>query len=249
MFGSLFNRPRSHIFVACFPKSGSTYLCKALEALTSFQAGFVAEHGKHNDQDISARRLRRLKSSSVIQQHAKGTCNNVRLLAERRLRPIVHVRNIFDVVVSLYDHLKREDDRVPTGYVHREYWTSSHAEQLDYLIQVHLPWYFNFLVSWHEASEKLPVFVSTYERLMADRTLLLQEIAGFYSLSVSDEQISRAIESADGQSTRRNRAIVGRGQTELSARHQEAIWRLARVWQISPALWDRVGLAAATAAA
>jgi hypothetical protein len=237
-------RPRHlpHIFAACFPKSGSTYLCKVLQALTGFQSGYVAEHGKHNDQDISPRKLRSLKTSTVIQQHAKGTYNNLRILRQFELRPIVNVRNIYDVIVSLHDHLRNEDDRVPTGYVHREYWNLSYREQLDYLIGVHLPWYFNFVVSWHEASEELPIFVSTYERLMTNPSGVLRQIAEFYSMDVSDQAIESAFKSVEGQSTRLNHGIMGRGQAELSHQQRETIWRLARVWHVDQTVWDLVGL-------
>jgi hypothetical protein len=248
---SFFNplRRQNHIFVACFPKSGSTYLCKALEALTGFRPGFVAEQGKHNDQDVSPRKLRRLRGSTVIQQHTKGTFNNVRILREFEIKPMINLRNLYDVVISLYDHLKTEDHRVPTGYVHREYWKLSYREQLDYIIHIHLPWYFNFLVSWHEASQEMPLFVSTYENLMQNRALVLRQIADFYSIDVADQAITRAIQTADGQFTRFNRGIVGRGRAELSTAQRESIGRLAQVWKLDATLWDQIGLGSNSAAA
>ena len=245
---ALFRRAgRRHIFVACFPKSGSTYLCKAIEALTGFQSGFVAEHGKHNDQDISPRRLRRLRASSVIQQHAQGTHNNVRLLRDFGLRPIVHVRNIYDVLVSLYDHLRNEDHRVPTGYVHREFWNLAYREQMDHLIHVHLPWYFNFLVSWHEATDRLPTLLTHYETLVSHGPQLLRRIADFYSLNVEDAAIEQALRHAAGQSTRLNRGITGRGTTELSPPQRATIAHLAHSWGVPEPVWQQIGITASAA--
>jgi len=159
------------------------------------------------------------------------------------------VRNLFDVVVSLYDHLQQEDHRVPTGYVHCEYWNLTKAEQLDYLIQVHLPWYFNFLVSWQEASQQLPILMTTYEGLMADKAATLRQIATFSEIPIADDTISQAIVFADSQSTRRNRGLMGRGTTELTSRHRDAIWQLAQVWQVNDSTWHLVGLTNQSSAA
>lgn len=231
-----------HLFVACFPKSGSTYLCKALELLTGYQSGFVAEHGLHNDQNISPRKLRQLRRPAVIQQHTQGTCNNVRLLREFGVQPIVHVRNLFDVVVSLHDHLRNEDHRVPTGYIHREYWQLSQREQIDHLIHVHLPWYFGFLVSWHEAAEQLPILLTRYEDLVTDGPGLVARIAHQSGLSFDKPAIETALQKAAGKSTRLNQGVVGRGASALSPQQRVAIANLAYAWKVPAAVWEQVGV-------
>ncbi len=57
---------------------------------------------------MCARKLRCLRERAVVQQHVKGTQDNVRLMKEYAIRPIVNVRNIFDVILSLQDHWERE---------------------------------------------------------------------------------------------------------------------------------------------
>lgn len=237
-----------HLFVACFPKSGSTYLCKALELLTGYQAGFVAEHGLHNDQNISPRKLRRLRRPAVIQQHTQGTCNNVRLLREFGIKPIVHVRNLFDVVVSLHDHLRNEDHRVPTGYIHRQYWQLSHREQIDHLIHVHLPWYFGFLVSWHEAVDQLPILLTRYEDLVTDGPGLVACIANHYALNFDKPSVEAALHQAAGKSTRLNRGVVGRGASKLSPQQRATIANLAHAWKVPGPIWEQIGILTAAAA-
>src|SRR5207245_588328 len=67
-------RPRlDHLFIACMPKSGSTYLHTVLREITGFRDAYVSEWGEQNEGDICERRLRRLRRRSVLQQHVKAT--------------------------------------------------------------------------------------------------------------------------------------------------------------------------------
>ena len=49
---SLWNWNRRHILIACFPKSGSTYLSKVLQELTGYPEWYAAEPGDQNEQDF-----------------------------------------------------------------------------------------------------------------------------------------------------------------------------------------------------
>ncbi len=140
-------RPFDDLLIACFPKSGSTYLSKVLQKATGLKEDYLAEFGSQNEQDIVRRKLKRLWRRSVLQQHVKGTRTNVELLTSFGIRPIVQTRSLFDVVISLYDHFERENNSLPCGHVCADYWQMTFHERLDYLICVHLPWYFNFYLS------------------------------------------------------------------------------------------------------
>ncbi len=231
-----------HLLVACFPKSGSTYLSKALQGLSGYPEYYLAEEGGHNEQDVSHRALRRARCAAVVQQHVKATSGNLALLKEFGVRPIVHVRNLLDVVVSLRDHFHREDSRAPTGFVHQEFWRLGQQEQFDYLIHMHLPWYFNFLVSWHEAEREIPLVRSSYEELFADRAGTLRRLAAFHGLPVNDTAIARALDYAALQHTRLNQGVSGRGQQSLSPRQRDAICRLGKLWHVDPKILRSVGV-------
>jgi len=239
-----FNRRRkfAHIFVACFPKSGSTFLSKALQGLTGYPEYSSVEEYGHNEQDISRRKLGRARRLSVIQQHTKGTKSNLNILREFGMRPIVHVRNLFDVVISLHDHFYGEDHCFPTGYVHREFWRLPERDQFDYLIQMHLPWYFNFLISWHEAQRQFSLITTSYEELFTDTSGTLRRLADFYGLDADDAAIQRALEYASRQPTRLNKGVSGRGRQLLSPTQREAICRLAKVWQVDRKITRSVGI-------
>ena len=50
---SFARRNQGHILIACFPKSGSTYLSLVLQELTGFPDWYGAEPGDQNEQDLS----------------------------------------------------------------------------------------------------------------------------------------------------------------------------------------------------
>ncbi len=224
---------RQHLLVACFPRSGSTYLQKLLQRLTRLDASYVSEVGPQNEQDLSARKLRRLRRRCVLQQHVRGTTTNVELMVRHGIRPIVQTRSLFDVVVSLDDYFNEDHRRLSCGYVCEEYLRTARNERFDYLIHLHLPWYFNFLMSWREAAERIETCPVTYEELFADQTGTLARIAEFYDLRVSPSQIEEAIRGAAGSDTRLNVGKTGRGAELLTWQQKQAIFRMAGLCRIA----------------
>ncbi len=238
---------RNHLVIACFPKSGSTYMANALCEITGFGQRNLCEWYNHNEQDVSVHKLRKRRVRSVIQQHFKGTFDNVRLLNEYGIRPVVNVRNIFDTIVSLHDHFDREDHKVCTGYVHREYWDLNFDERMHYLIRIHLPWFFNFFMSWREAADQIETLPMTYERFFGERVGALQEILRFYGIEVPAERIETAIERLDGNRTRLNQGRSGRGEEMLSDAHKTAILEMASTWCVDLDEMAPIGISAAMA--
>ena len=231
--GRKFKPDRStHIFVACFQKAGSTYLTELLSEITGFPSrALVAAYG-HNDQDVHEYALEEVAyKNSVTQQHAKGTANNVELLKKFGIKPVVLVRDIFDVTVSLFDHIEGGRHRVPTGFVHREYWNLSRDQKILYIIRVHLPWYFNFFVSWREAAQELQVRWLTYEELFADQVATVSRVLEFYGLPADPYRIQTAIRATAKRPTRFNVGVSGRGKS-LSEFHKQSILDIASVWGI-----------------
>jgi hypothetical protein len=223
---------QKHILIACFPKSGSTYLSKVLRELTGFAKAYVSEPGAQNEQDLSARRLARVWRRSVLQQHVKATRTNLELLVRYGMQPIVQTRNLFDVVASLHDHYERDHRSLPCGYIPESYLRMGWNERVEFLIHVHLPWYFNFVLSWREAARQLEICPVTYEQLFSNQTSELLRIAAFYGLRVTAGQIAGAMALAARADTRLNVGIAGRGAELLNVEHKQAIRRLANVCRI-----------------
>ena len=232
-----------HVFVACFPKSGSTWLTSVLTACTGFRFAMFVHRGDENEQYINEARLRMLGNvHTVTQQHAKGTARNVAVMKRYGIRPIILTRNIFDTLVSMRDHLVREGTLSSTGYVHQRYFDLSEEEQYLYLARVHAPWYFNFLFSWTEATcADIEAHWLTYEDLFADPVAGVAGILEFQGLSVDAARIASVIAGMDGARTRFNKGVAGRGQ-RLPASAKVALMDLARCWKADPEALARIGI-------
>ncbi|MES1213093.1 MAG: sulfotransferase domain-containing protein [Singulisphaera sp.] len=224
---SLWQWNRNHILIACFPKSGSTYLSKVLQDLTGYPNWYAAEPGEQNEQDLSERRLVRPRRPAVLQQHLKATRSNLELMVFYRMRPIVQTRNLFDTIVSLHDHFQHMPTGLPCGFVSDQYVRMPWRERVDYLIHLHLPWYFNFALSWREASRRLEICTVSYESLFAHQEEELSRITSFCGFRFSRAQIVQAMARVQGADTRFNVGTSGRGAELLSYEHKQAIRRLA----------------------
>jgi hypothetical protein len=220
---------RDHLLIACMPKSGSTYLHTVLREITGLGDAYVSEWGEQNEGDICERRLRRLRRRSVMHQHVKATQTNLKWMLKYGVRPIVQTRSLFDVVPSIHDHLEQSQGGLPCGYDCQEFWSRNWNDRLDFLIHMHLPWYFNFLLSWREAASEIEICPISYEDLFADQVGSLTRILDFFRVPASQEQIVAAIARASRRNTRFNMGVSGRGNRVLTSRHKQAIRNLAVV--------------------
>ncbi|MCI5149345.1 MAG: hypothetical protein D3916_08155 [Candidatus Electrothrix sp. MAN1_4] len=234
--------PGKHIFVACFQKAGSTYLTRAIAEYTGFRCGMYVHAGLHNEQFINEVKLRIMRHANfVIQQHTKGTERNILVLKQNNIKPIVLVRNLFDVIISLRDHHRREDIRHPIGYIHRQYLEMKEEEQLLFITKTCSPWYFSFLISWVEASAEIDTLWVTYEELITNPVGTISRILDYQGLSFETQKIKDTIVSISGEKTRLNKGISGRGKSlPLSAK--QALIDIADCWKIDDNILARIGL-------
>ncbi len=236
-------RPRrqlDHLFIACIPKSGSTYLHTVLREITGFGDAYVSELGDQNEGDICERRLRRLQQRSVLQQHVKATQTNLKWMQVHGVRPIIQTRSLFDVIPSIHDHLQKGQGGLPCGFEPADFWNRSWNDRCDYLINVHLPWYFNFLLSWREAASEIETCPVAYEDLFADQPGTLARILKFYAIAASPTDIVAAIARASRRNTRFNVGVSGRGNETLTPRHKLMIRNLAQLCGIELSETGRV---------
>ena len=156
----------------------------------------------------------------------KATHSNLELLIAHHMHPIVQTRNLYDVVASLHDYFGHRNS-LSCGYISDEYLEMPSRERLDYLIYMHLPWYFNFVLSWREAARRIDICHVTYETFFANQESELKHILAFCGLQASDEEIGAAMVRAAAGDTRFNVGVVGRGIQLLTDEHKQAIGRLA----------------------
>jgi hypothetical protein len=224
--------PRKHLLIACFPKSGSTYLRELLSEVTGFRTIFPVVAEGPGVQDIFELRLRENRHHCVMQMHVVAHRNNVEIMQAWQMKPIVLVRNIFDVVPSIADHFARESRVSPLAFVHDEYSAMSTEQRHDYIISAFLPWYFSFLFSWRAARKKLDTFWLSYEQLFADPAGQVKRILDFQGVEADDTRIAKALGLMNSRNTRKNIGVSGRGLKLLTPAQVAAIRGLAEAWRV-----------------
>jgi tetratricopeptide (TPR) repeat protein len=221
-----------HLFIACAPKSGSTFLKNLLLDLTRFKDLFSVHAGLQNEQDLDLPQLAKFaQTDTVTQQHCRASEANIHLMQAFGIRPVVLVRDIFDTVVSLRDFY--DGGFVYSTFFEREsYVRLSEEEKLDMLIDFAVPWYFQFAASWQRAERdgRLDVHWLTYEELTVDTPTALERVLAFHGISARRVDIDRIIaeRSVDRRSNRYNQGVRGRGRSALSDGQCRRIEALAR---------------------
>lgn len=239
-------RPR-HLFLSTMPKSGGMYLAKALSRISGYPLHQIVPTHFLNEQDICPQQLWWLMRPRMLWHHAKANEFNVRVMERYGIRPVVHVRNIYDVVLSINDftelpHIRGNSG--PQGHVHRQFQTMTAHERIDYLIHMQLPWYFSYLVSWREASERLDVLWTSYRELFSDQLATFRRILEFNKMNVSDEEITQALNSLSRKETNFNKGVAGRAEEVLTLEQRRAVQRQAEVWKLDPSAFEPLGITA-----
>jgi hypothetical protein len=231
-----FSREGEYLFVACMPKSGSTFMAKALSELTGYPYVNLAYAYERNEQTLYLPRLIDSYSfGSVTHLHVRATKSTIDLMKMFSIRPVVLVRNIFDIVVSIHDHMFQEGYEFPTFYCNEEFKALDEKSRFDFVIEHGIPWFFNFFVSWYEAFSKgrIDCLWLSYENVTSDWHKAIRTIADFYNIERTDEEIAQALERTlmkKRQQIRLNKGVVGRGSKSLTSEQKQKIVDLARFY-------------------
>ena len=103
-----------HILIACMPKSGSTFLSDVIGQCPGFRRAILTPSAGRREQEIDEQLLRKLgKVSYVAQHHVRNSEWTSEMCNAYGVAPIVLVRSLQDVVVSLRDHMRRESAVFP----------------------------------------------------------------------------------------------------------------------------------------
>ena len=171
------------IFIACMPKSGSSWLFSALMGLSGYPGERFAQAYVQNEQEIYLPKvIGSATKNGVIQQHCRATDPNIAILQAFGIRPVVLVRNLLDALVSMHDFY---DAGAVRNTFHAADWADLDAStRLDLMADTVAPWYVEFFASWTMADKagKLPVLWLGYEDMIADKAGALKRTLGHYGL-------------------------------------------------------------------
>jgi hypothetical protein len=222
-----------HIFIACAPKSGSTFLKNLLVNLSGYGDAFMVFSPGQFEQELYLPTLcETAHLDTVTQQHARASDANLHLMQAFGIKPVVLVRNIFDSVISLLDFY---DDGAFRNSYFRGGWPSLDREtKTDLIIDNLVPWYFQFVASWDLAGKQGRVDIEwlTYESLIADKTSSVLRILKFYGLGAARSGVGQRIREieSNGRKNRFNKGVAGRGEAGLSDAQKARIRSFARYY-------------------
>lgn len=230
--GLLADCKRTRLLIACLPKSGSTFSSRLLERLTGYKPTAMVYAYERSEQEFYWPKfvLSYGDDALYIQQHLRCTESTLAAIKSLNITTIVQTRNIYDVVVSLRDHLASGDFDASMAYVDERFLKMSFEAQIDFIIDLMIPWYINFLVSWQEACRQgLNVFWLRYEKLVSNPQDLLTDLANFagHPEWVAGGKVQLALQNTREVQTRFNKGVVGRGIDCLKPHQKDRIRRLA----------------------
>jgi hypothetical protein len=224
-YSKLTAKVSQRILVACFPKSGSSYLVALIGNLPNFSTKNYVPYMGRREQELSETSLIQtsVPGRQVAHVHVRASEHTLHLIDKYRIAPIVLVRNIFDTVVSLADHIKTWP-AMPAAYLDERISSLSFEDRIDALIDLAVPWYFNFYVSWWHAR---PDAIVTYEDLVLGNTLRKTSYLQSRGIETNLAEVTAAHELTKKQDTKLNVGTSGRGLKLIDKARRLRIERLA----------------------
>jgi hypothetical protein len=241
------------ILVACFPKSGSTFLTSVITNLPGFTGGsFTAFHGSpspaptkpgkepplgsRKEQELCRIHIKQLERfNAVAQHHVAASYHTMALIDEFNISPIVLVRNIYDALLSLAEHIVIESPEMPFAYFDDSIKEKDIEYRINAVTDLVSPWFIKFYVSW---VKNMPGAIVRYEDVILggsksiygllsgirkrDNTVMVGD-----KVSITETAVENAIIATSGQNTRFNVGVAGRGERIFSEDNKSTIRRLA----------------------
>jgi hypothetical protein len=231
---------KKFILIAAFPKSGSTLLAATMAKLPGFGLGHLVHSYGRREQELEESRLWNtwvIRKNTVFQHHVRHSDHTESLLRRYPFHVVVLVRNLYDVCVSIYDHLSNDSTILPLAFC-----DSAILEELDvrelrfnFIVDLVIPWYLNFFVGWDQRAnvEGTRIQWVYYEHLVSDQHRTIKSIVDEAGIDVADTGINSAITS--DKFTRYNVGKIDRGK-EMLMRYPSARDTIHRYCEYYPSV-------------
>jgi hypothetical protein len=142
----------------------------------------------------------------------------LRILKHFKIPVVILLRNLFDVVVSMRDHMNG-NEYFSSILIPNRYLSLSENDKIDYVIDTAVPWMVTFYASWVQALERGDIeseFVF-YEDMIDDPIPFFQKSCRRLGVTVPASDIKDALDQIEkSPTTRFNVGKAGRGLSELS---------------------------------
>lgn len=220
---------RTAVFLACMPKTASTFAVKALSRATGFETVNLVDVFRDNEQNLYLPKLiDTCATDMVLHQHCKATNRNLELMVEYNIRPVILVRDLLDILVSLYDHFHNESPISPFAFAYEGFFDLDEEGRKWLLVRMAAPWLVQFYASWYTCSalkKQINTFWLSYADFMANKTGAMASILDYYGLEHDHAVVGKALEevSSDRSGTRFNVGRQGRGKDFFSLEQKKCV--------------------------
>ena len=228
----------SNIYVACMPKSGSSFFSKTIQkgldynfaTTTSSRIHYPSAFGINGREQeicelaIIKKILGNGKKGLIAQHHTKACAHTAKTLSAYNFKLIVLIRNIFDIIVSADDMIKKYDMTNPNnqGFSALPSKFNSMDPQIRYelLAKTTGIWCIEFYLSWLRQKEMGTEFLEiNYDKEIAidkgNKLLLAQKVARYLDLDTSYTKNLKKVFSErkiNEKTSRFNKGITNQGQ-------------------------------------
>jgi hypothetical protein len=202
------------------PRIGSTFLTNALTEVTGFPLVDLRFTFAWSEAELyMPRMVDAYAYGTVSQEHVRATQANLNLMCDLGIRPVILVRDVADITVSVREYLLDAPYTWPT-LITSTFLESDESMQYDQIIDLGLPWFIAFYVSWYEATRDsgIDALWVKYDDNIADWPKTMTRILDFYRLPVEPVQVWTALERVTRRKERHrfNNGVAGRGRERLT---------------------------------
>ncbi|MHB9116981.1 MAG: sulfotransferase domain-containing protein [Burkholderiales bacterium] len=209
------------VFVSSIPKSGTWLLRDILEMMTGLKA-YEPEVGEGTP-DYADANLIEFPSGTFFSWHSVLTPQSISLLKGCQAKNIFLIRNIYDVLLSMYTHLSRDvDAAIGRSIVGSDYFEGKTIEQcLSLMISgftsPKLTWMgaiplIQQMDSMLELVESGDAMLLSYEQLTADKRTVMQRIMQALELQLPQGKIDEIVAATDKVAMRERKKSEGQDQ-------------------------------------
>lgn len=239
---------RPMVFLAFAPKAAGTFLRQAaIEAVDGDLVRIVHAQGGRDAQPymptLIAYQLGGICSGpAVTHVHMQALPSNKRFIEMFKIRPVIMVRSIPDMLASYWDMIETDEAARRDGLnceIPDDFSTRSRERKADFLVDILGPWYASYYATWlgYAKSDPDRVLVLRYADFKADSVATLGAILAHSGLARSREECKDALDTAwrERDELRFNKGEKGRGRSYFDEDH---IARLSRMLAHYPATVD-----------
>lgn len=231
--------PTKVIFVAGYPKSGTTWVENFISNIPGYNPRVLAgsreiirQHNLPADAFSAIPRY----AYSAIKTHITPSSQNIDILVKNGIhKVIVMYRDPRDIIVSNYYHVLKDNPWMVNGPEYANYNAMTKQDALSHSMNLIVDDYCSWVRGWMEVAKLtsgIECFFVRYEDLRNNRKDIFKNILSFFGIRLSEEQFVSVIQASENKSgygrepgtrSTKRKGASGDWKKELSRQQQEVI--------------------------